>query len=70
MLAFKGMLFQVRDWIEYNEIEDVSTPIELKFWKAAIDETGAESANEREACRVQVPGPVRELILLFLGKSQ
>ena len=50
-------------WIRYYEISEATTTLELALWKAVHDNTNA--AN-REACRIEVPGPVKDTILQYL----
>ena len=42
--------------------------LELALWKARIHENDEVIiANEREAYRIEVPGPVKDLVLQYLG---
>ena len=40
----------------------------LALWKFKIDHTGADV--DREACRVEVPGPVKYTIIQYLGRNR
>jgi len=50
--------------ISYPEMKAATTLFELALWKAKI---GQQSTNDhaRSACRVEVPGPVKDLILKY-----
>jgi len=50
----------------YYELKEATTLFELALWKARIDQTGSDDIN-REACRIEVPGPVKDVILQYLG---
>mmetsp|Transcript_1224 Transcript_1224/g.2173 ORF Transcript_1224/g.2173 Transcript_1224/m.2173 type:complete len:243 (-) Transcript_1224:189-917(-) len=58
-------LDQVLARITYYELQEVTPIIALAFWKSKIEEDGAETNEEREACRIEVPGPVRSAILQY-----
>ena len=51
--------------IRYYEMKVATTLFELALWKAMIDQ--AEGASiDRGACRIEVPGPVKDSILQYL----
>jgi len=54
--------------IRYYEIKEAAALFELALWKSRIDQTGANDIN-RNACRIEVPGPVKDVILQYLGWS-
>jgi len=57
---------RILDLIMYHELMEASTIIDLAFWKARIMEIGgADEADQRQACRIEVPDPVKELIIQF-----
>ena len=56
----------ILSWISYYELKEATSTIELAMWKAKIAETGALSTEDRDACRVNVPGPARDAILQYL----
>lgn len=43
-----------------------STLFELALWKFKIDQTDKKSDMSRRACRIEVPGTVKDAILQFL----
>lgn len=51
--------------IEYYEFKEATTLFELALWKAKIDQSDDTSSSVREACRVEVPGPVKDKILQY-----
>ena len=63
----RARLDQIVDWIRYYEVKEVTTLFELALWKAKIDQLGEDDdATSREACRIDVPGPVKDTILQYL----
>jgi len=50
--------------ITYYEMKEATTLFELALWKAKIDQI--EESSNRDACRVEVPGPVKDVILQYL----
>ena len=61
----KGKLGNIVRLIRYYEIKEATTLFELALWKSKINQ--AEGAiTDRGACRVEVPGPVKETILQYL----
>ena len=54
-------------WISYYELKEATPSIELAMWKKRIEETGAVTAEERNSCRVEVPGPAKDAIIQYYG---
>ena len=56
--------------VSYYEIKEATALFELALWKAKIgqklDRVDATNPAMREACRIEVPGPVKDAILKFL----
>ena len=52
--------------IRHYEIKEATTLFELALWKANIDQVDDTNPANREACRIEVPGPVRVTILQYL----
>lgn len=52
--------------IAYYEMKEGLTLFELALWKAKIEQAGATSPANRSACRIEVPGPVKDTILQYL----
>ena len=53
--------------ISYYELREATSLFELAFWKAKIDQVDdvVELAS-RDACRIEVPGPIKDTILQYL----
>ena len=51
------------DQVPYYELKDATPIIELALWKARIGQT---DDPDHEACRMEVPGPVKDAILQYL----
>ena len=62
----KQHFHQIVKWIKYYEMKEATTLIELAFWKANIDQVGNTDPRDRDACRVDVPGPVKDAIIQYL----
>jgi len=62
----KEKLNKVKGLISYYELKEATTMFELALWKARIDQV--EDANDvnRNACRIEVPGPVKDAVLAYL----
>jgi len=56
---------QIINWIKYYEMKEATTIFELALWKAKIDQV-VDADGDREACRIEVPGPVKDNILHYL----
>ena len=54
---------QVVALIDHHEIKEVTSLFELALWKAKIDQS---NGSNRNAYRVEVPGPVKDTILHYL----
>ena len=57
------------DLVVYYELREAATLFELALWKAKIDQVGQTSDTSRKAYRVEVPGPIKDSILQFLGSA-
>ena len=64
--AVKQSLVQIVRWIRYYEVKETTTLFVLALWKAKIDQVDDIDHTNREACRIEVPGPVRVTILQYL----
>ena len=62
----KEKLNKIKGLISYYEMKEATTLFELALWKAKIDQEEVHPIN-REAYRIEVPGPVKDTILQFLG---
>ena len=57
---------QIVSWIKYYEMKEATTLFELALWKAKIDQVDEADRRDRDKCRVDVPGPVKDTILQYL----
>jgi len=48
-------------------MKEATTLFELALWKTKIDQVGDIDPYDRDACRVEVPGPVKDSILQYYG---
>ena len=58
-------LGQISKSIVHYEMKEGLTLFELALWKAKLDQMD-ESYCYRDACRIEVPGPVKNAILQYL----
>jgi len=61
----KEKLNKIVRLIKYYEMKEATTLFELALWKARIDQEEGAS-TDRGACRIEVPGPVKDTILQYL----
>ena len=61
----KDSLDKIVRRIRYYEVNETTTLLELALWKFNIDRDDNKQENH-EACRIDVPGPVKETILQYL----
>ena len=64
--ATRTNLDRVLSWVSYYELREATTTIELALWKIKIEEMGAATVEERDACLGEVPGPVKDAIIQYL----
>ena len=63
----KEKLDKVKGLIAYYEKKEATTLFELALWKFGIDQADISNSTNREAYRVEVPGPVKDTILQYLS---
>lgn len=61
----KEKLTIVKGLISYYEMKEATTMFELALWKSKIDQSVDVNVN-RNAHRIEVPGPVKEVIMQYL----
>ena len=68
---------QVKAWFNrlvqltlHYELKEATTLIELAMWKAKLDEVDDTNPSDRDACRVDMPGPAKDSILQFLSQEE
>lgn len=65
--TIKASLDQITSWIRYYEIKEATTLFELALWKAKLDQADEATDINRDAYRIEVPGPVKDTILQYIG---
>ena len=55
--------------IRYYEIKEATTLFELVLWKLKLDQAEEATDINRYAFHIEVPGPVKDAILQYIGKS-
>ncbi len=65
---FSWCLDDVLIWISTYEPKEATSTIELAMWKAKIEENkeAVLTIDERNSCRIDVPGPAKDAILQYL----
>ena len=58
---------QILDSVSYYELRFATAAIEIAFWRTDIKNEGALTIEARDACRREVPGPVKDAILQYIG---
>jgi len=54
--------------LSYHEMKEATTLFELALWKSRIDQAADDAYDmNRNACRIEVPGPVKDIILQYIG---
>ena len=66
-LSVREDLIKIDSMLSYYEMKEATTLLELALWKAKIDKAGDDDGSpNREAYRIEVPGPVKETIMQYL----
>jgi len=65
----KQSLDKVVSLIGYYERLDATTSLELAMWKAKLNQVDDIDPANRDEFRVDVPGPVKDTVLQYIGKS-
>ena len=63
--TIKEDIDQVHELISHYEKKEATSLFELALWKVKIIQAGYDDTN-RETCRLEVPGPVKDTILAYL----
>ena len=61
----KQTMCQIVKLIAYYELKEAATLFELAMWKTKMEQEGDHPIN-RAACRIDVPGPIKDAILGYL----
>jgi len=56
----------VHELVAYYEKKEATTLFELALWKSKINQAGHDDIN-RDALRIDVPGPVKDAILAYIS---
>ena len=64
--TIKEDIDRINELITYYEKKEATSLFELALWRFKINQAGANDIN-REAYRIEVPGPVKDVILQYLG---
>lgn len=62
--SIKASVGRIAQLISYYEMREATTIVELALWRVKIDQAD-ENLTNRDACRIDVPGPVKDTILQF-----
>ena len=52
--------------ISHHELKEATSIFELALWKFKLDQVDEDSPTTRKKCRMDVPGPVKDIILQYL----
>jgi hypothetical protein len=52
--------------MSYYEIKEATSMLELALWKFKLDQVDKANPIPRKKCRMDVPGPVKDIILEYL----
>ena len=55
--------------ISYNELKEATSIFELALWKFKLDQVDKANPIPRKKCRMDVPGPVKDIILTYLSNE-
>ena len=64
--SVQGCLNHIARLVSYYEMKEATSLVELALWKSKINQASAISSSDREACRVDMPGPAKDMILQYL----
>ena len=68
--AVREIIDKIISVLDYHEVKEATTTIELAFWKAEIQSKASEIKHkkiDRQGCCIDVPGPVKDTILQYLA---
>jgi len=65
----RPVLDKINELVAYYELREATTLFELALWKSQIDQADKKSDASRRAHRIEVPGPIKDSILQFLGSA-
>ena len=55
--------------VSYYELKEATSTFELALWKFNLDQADATNATNRAAYRIDVPGPVKDMVLQYLDHT-
>ena len=62
----KQSLDKIIRLISYYELKEATAMFELALWKFKLDQVDKANPIPRKKCRMDVPGPVKDIILQYL----
>ena len=62
----KRDLGEITRLVSYYELKEATTTIELAMWKFNLNKADATNTTNRAAYRIDVPGPVKDIMLQYL----
>ena len=62
----KRDIFKITRHVSYYELKEATTTFELALWKSKLDQADAINITNRTACRIDVPGPVKDTMFQYL----
>jgi hypothetical protein len=65
----RPVLDKINGLVVYYEVREATTLFELALWKSKIDQAADKKISDRRAHRIEVPGPVKDAIIQFLGSD-
>jgi len=66
--TLRSVLCRIDRVITYYEVKEATTLLELAMWKSKIDQADENFINiKRDACRIDIPGPVKDTIMQYLN---
>ena len=64
--AIRRDLDKIIGLVSYYEIKEATSIFELALWKFKLDQVDKANPIPRKKCRMDVPGPVKDIILTYL----
>ena len=62
-------LCRITGLVSYYELKEATTTFELALWKFNLDQADATNTTNRAAYRIDVPGPVKDIMLQYLDRN-
>ena len=65
LLSLKKTFDKICNLLQYYEVKEATTLLEMALWKAKLSQADRHTNTNRDACRMEVPGPAKDLILQY-----